>query len=172
MCRGQLTRYYYTVFGIYENDVYSCTGWVILFLTMELAILYSIWGKTTGLFFVLSSTCSYTYKNSSKMKLWGENRGKWKGQQSTGVKPRTPLAWAASALYTGRYCFVINGSYANTCNFTSLRTQMRGWQQHVSVHAWCRYLEPVCLYCLDNWSSWPVLKDSAKTWFAGLWINL
>ena len=30
--------------------------------------------------------------------LWGENRGKWKSQQSPGVKPRTPLAWATSAL--------------------------------------------------------------------------
>ena len=30
--------------------------------------------------------------------LWGENRGKWKSQQSPGVEPRTPLAWAASAL--------------------------------------------------------------------------
>ena len=70
--------------------------------------------KNYWAFFVLNSTCSYTYKNSSKMKLWGENRGKWKGHQSTGVEPRTPLAWDASALYTSRYCFVINGSYANT----------------------------------------------------------
>ena len=30
--------------------------------------------------------------------LWGENRGKWKNRQSPGVEPRTPLAWAASAL--------------------------------------------------------------------------
>ena len=29
--------------------------------------------------------------------LWGENRG-WKCRQLPGVKPRTPLAWAASAL--------------------------------------------------------------------------
>ena len=30
--------------------------------------------------------------------LWGENRGKWKSQQLPGVEPRTPLAWATSAL--------------------------------------------------------------------------
>ena len=30
--------------------------------------------------------------------LWGVNRGKWKGRQLPGVGPRTPLAWAASAL--------------------------------------------------------------------------
>ena len=30
--------------------------------------------------------------------LWGTNRGKWKSRQSPGVEPRTPLAWAASAL--------------------------------------------------------------------------
>ena len=30
-----------------------------------------------------------------RMMLWGE---KWKGQQSLGVEPRTPLVWAASAL--------------------------------------------------------------------------
>ena len=30
--------------------------------------------------------------------LWGTNRGKWKGRQSPWVEPRTPLAWAASAL--------------------------------------------------------------------------
>ena len=30
--------------------------------------------------------------------LWGENRGKRKGRQSLGIEPRTPLAWAASAL--------------------------------------------------------------------------
>ena len=30
--------------------------------------------------------------------LWGENRGKGKGQQSLGVKPRTLLTWATSAL--------------------------------------------------------------------------
>ena len=30
--------------------------------------------------------------------LWGENRGKWKSRQPPGVEPRTPLAWAASAL--------------------------------------------------------------------------
>ena len=37
------------------------------------------------------------WKDTNKM-LWGENRGKWKGQQSPGVKSRTPLVWAASAL--------------------------------------------------------------------------
>ena len=30
--------------------------------------------------------------------LWGKNREKWKGRQLLGVKPRTPLAWATSAL--------------------------------------------------------------------------
>ena len=61
------------------------------------------------------------------MKLWSKNRGKWKGQQSTGVKPRTPLAWAASPLYTGRYCFAINGSYANTT--------LHHWE-HKKKHKW------------------------------------
>ena len=30
--------------------------------------------------------------------LWGENRGELKGWQLLGVEPRTPLAWATSAL--------------------------------------------------------------------------
>ena len=30
--------------------------------------------------------------------LWGENKGRWKSQQSLGVEPRTPLAWVTSAL--------------------------------------------------------------------------
>ena len=31
--------------------------------------------------------------------LWGENRGKWKGQQSPGIEPRTPLACTIFSLF-------------------------------------------------------------------------
>ena len=35
---------------------------------------------------------------ASCLTLWGKNRGEWNGRQSPGVEPRTPLAWATSAL--------------------------------------------------------------------------
>ena len=46
-------------------------------------------------------TCTLWSAHETDMKelrcmLWGENRRKWKSQQSPGVEPRTPLAWATS----------------------------------------------------------------------------
>ena len=35
---------------------------------------------------------------SPHIRYLGKSRGKWKGRQSLGVEPRTPLAWAASVL--------------------------------------------------------------------------
>ena len=43
--------------------------------------------------------------------LWGESRGKWKGRQLLGVEPRTPLAWAASALPLSHDSWTINNPH-------------------------------------------------------------
>ena len=56
--------------------------------------------------------------------LWGKNRRKWKRRQLPGVEPRTPLAWAASALPLSHdsrtttnphnpLCVVLNASVAH-----------------------------------------------------------
>ena len=61
--------------------------------------------------------------------LWGENRGKWKGQQLPGVEPRTPLAWAASALPLS------HDSWTTTNPHNPLYI-LHGWYWMPQSHTW------------------------------------
>ena len=79
--------------------------------------------------------------------LCGENRGKWKGRQPPGVKPRTPLAWAGSALPLS------HNSQATINPHNLLYALHAEWLPGVWVRAFSTTCAVHIEYCEGCWSS-------------------
>ena len=76
--------------------------------------------------------------------LWGENRGKWKGQQSSWVEPRTPLAWTASAL-------PLNHDSHTTTNPHNPLCVLHRWYWMPQSHTW----QPLSMCRQNSVRGWP-----------------
>ena len=83
----------------------------------------------------MSSNVQSILPHAGNKGIWGKNRGKWKSQQASGVKPRTPLAWAATALPL---------SYNNwtTTNPHNLLYVLHRWDWMPQSHTW----QPLSMY--------------------------
>ena len=76
--------------------------------------------------------------------LWGENRGKWKGRQLPGVEPRTPLAWAASAL-------PLSHDSRTTTNPHNPLCVLHRWYWMPQSHTW----QPLSMCYQNSVRGWP-----------------
>ena len=75
-----------------------------------------------------SCTAVYCSEHLASYRYLDKSRGKWKGRQSLGVEPRTPLAWAASVLPL---------SYDSRTTLTTLHR----WYSMPQLHTWLPFFQ-------------------------------
>ena len=76
--------------------------------------------------------------------LWDENRGKWKGWQPPGIEPKTPLAWAVSALSLSHDSWM-------TTNLHNPLYLLHRWYWMPQSHTW----QPLSMCRQNSVWGWP-----------------
>ena len=86
-------------------------------------------------------------------RLWGENKRKWKGRQPPGVKPMTPLAWAASVLPPSHDSRTTNPLIELYENYPARYLDMHVHKLHCNIWWCCGHLHHAGTFLA--WWRWP-----------------